>query len=125
MRFLSALFLISISFYGNGSAQLSEPKSETAKVTSVIDGDTIIVVIDGRYEKVRLLGINAPEMSDTRPKVKCFARNAKKKTEETLIGLTVTLVADKSQANRDRYGRLLRYLYRNKDLFNEWIIRKG
>jgi endonuclease YncB( thermonuclease family) len=75
------------------------------KVVKVIDGDTIKVEIKGKTETVRLIGIDAPET----PKG-CFAQEAKAKASKILAGEQVKLKADKSQKNRDIYGRLLRYV---------------
>ncbi len=73
-------------------------------VLKVVDGDTLHVRIDGTDEKVRIIGINAPETDE------CWGGESTEAAARLLDGATVTLVADPTQADRDRYGRLLRYV---------------
>lgn len=73
-------------------------------VLRVVDGDTVHVLVEGRDETVRLIGINAPETDQ------CWGSEATQAAARLLDGATVTLVADPTQADRDRYGRLLRYV---------------
>jgi micrococcal nuclease len=74
----------------------------------VADGDTITVAIDGVDERVRLIGIDAPELHNPR---ECFAQEAADHAARVLSGNSVRLEADPSQDDRDRYGRLLRYVF--------------
>jgi micrococcal nuclease len=109
-----------------GSQSRSNTTNNTASagyyvVANVIDGDTIKVNIDGNLESVRLIGIDAPELPDD-----CFAREAKSKANRTLLGQQVKLEADKSQDNRDVYGRLLRYVFLPDGTnFNQLLIAEG
>ncbi len=125
MKLILTLLICTLVSIGYALAQSSKPKTESAKVTSVADGDTITVLINGKYEKVRLIGVNSPELKDERPRVKCMAWGAKAFAADSLTGLNVTLEADPTQADRDRYGRLLRYVFWNDGNFNEYIIKKG
>lgn len=84
---------------------------ETYKVLKVIDGDTIQVDIHGKKEVVRLLGIDSPESVDPRKTVQCFAKEATIKLKSYVDGKQIILVEDSTQGNRDRYNRLLRYVY--------------
>lgn len=79
-------------------------------VSSVVDGDTFHVVAGEQKETIRVLGIDTPEVVDPRKPVQCFGREASAKAKELLRGKLVTLTADPSQADKDRYGRLLRYV---------------
>ncbi len=81
----------------------------TARVSRVIDGDTIDVVINGATERVRMIGIDTPETKHPQRPVECYGPQATEKTASLVAGKTVTLVKDVSE--RDRYGRLLRYVY--------------
>ncbi|TSC55244.1 MAG: micrococcal nuclease [Microgenomates group bacterium LiPW_31] len=82
------------------------PTTETFKVTRVIDGDTI--EIEGG-ERVRYIGIDTPETVDPRKPVQCFGIEASKKNKELVEGKNVRL--EKDITDKDKYGRLLRYVY--------------
>jgi micrococcal nuclease len=85
-----------------------------ATVVRVVDGDTIVARIDGAQEKVRLIGIDTPETVKPRSPVECFGKEASAHTKELLPpGTPVRLVLDAEA--RDRYGRLLAYVYRAAD----------
>jgi len=84
--------------------------SELHQVVKVVDGDTIDVDIDGTIERLRLIGVDTPETVDPRKPVQCFGREASDRTKEMLAGQEVFLEADPSQGERDKYGRLLRYV---------------
>lgn len=99
--------------------------NETYVVTAVSDGDTIKVRIGTKIETVRLIGIDTPETKDPRKPVQCFGNEASNYTKEMLLNKNVTLRADTSQSNRDKYGRLLRYVYVNETNFNLQLIQAG
>lgn len=133
------IFLFSFILYLSNKEARVNPKVETANVSSVnklnnnpeypvtrvIDGDTIIVDINGKDEKLRLIGVNTPETVDPRKKVQCFGREANNFVKNMLTGKSVTLEADPTQSDRDKYGRLLRYVYLDDILVNEEIISSG
>jgi endonuclease YncB( thermonuclease family) len=79
---------------------------ETGNVTKVVDGDTLKVRIrGGRVVSVRMLGINTPERG------RCGYGEATDNLRKLApVGSTVDLVSDRTQAVKDRYGRLLRYV---------------
>ncbi len=96
-------------------------------VTRVVDGDTIEVLIDNKLEKIRIIGIDTPELSDTREQILCFANESKKFTQDKLLNQLVWLEADLSQGNIDKYGRLLRFVWINNQTvdFGKEVILKG
>ncbi len=94
-------------------------------VTRVVDGDTLEVQLGTTTEKVRLLGIDTPELRDKREVVRCFADVAKQKTTELVSGKQVRLEADDTQDDRDRYRRLLRYVYVGDVLVNRELVAQG
>jgi micrococcal nuclease len=95
-------------------------------VSRVIDGDTIEVTKEGVIEKVRLIGIDTPEVVDPRKPVECFGKEASQKAKELLTGKQVILIADRSQQNKDRYGRLLRYVFLEDGThINKQLISEG
>jgi micrococcal nuclease len=81
------------------------------QVSKVIDGDTISVLMNGKNEKIRILGINTPETVDPRRRVECFGREASDHAKSILTNQSVKLEADPSQDDKDKYGRLLRYVF--------------
>jgi micrococcal nuclease len=82
-------------------------------VSDVVDGDTIKVVSRGFETPVRLIGIDTPETRHPDKPVQCFGPAASARAKRLLpIGQRVTLVTDPTQDTRDRYGRLLAYVYR-------------
>lgn len=96
------------------------------QVVSVTDGDTLKVDLNGTTETLRLIGIDTPETVDPRKPVQCFGEEASKKAKETLTGKKVSLEADPTQGERDKYQRLLRYVYlEDGTSFNRWMIEEG
>jgi micrococcal nuclease len=99
---------------------------QTARVLTVHDGDTITVRIDGRTEKVRLVGIDSPELDDVRPEYHDAAYAARDYARSRLGGEPVTLETEAQQPDRDQYGRLLRYVILDDGTnVNEDFVRKG
>jgi len=100
--------------------------AESARCTRVVDGDTIVVSIAGRIEKVRLIGVDTPETVHPQKPVEYFGREASAFTKRMVEGQTVRLEEDGQSANRDRYGRLLRYVFLpDGRLLNAEIIAQG
>lgn len=96
------------------------------KVTKVIDGDTIQVKIGSKKEKVRLIGIDTPETVSTSKPVACFGKEASEKAKEMLLGKKVRLEADATNSDRDKYNRLLRYVYLKDGTFvNQYLLKEG
>ncbi len=95
-------------------------------VVRVVDGDTIDVNIDGKVERLRLIGMDTPETVDPRKPVQCFGKEASAKAKELLSGKKVRLEKDDSQGNRDKYDRLLRYVFlEDGTSFNKKMIAMG
>src|SRR5207253_6190876 len=90
----------------------------SAQVVSVHDGDSITVLIDGRKEKVRLIGIDAPEL-DQAP----WGVQARDALRGLVDGKTVRLETDITI--RDQYRRLLAYVYVGEMLVNLELVRQG
>lgn len=96
---------------GGGDAETDGPKvlHQLAKVVRVIDGDTVrLNLIPGPKRTVRLLGIDTPEVYGGE---ECFGPEASRKAKKLMPkGSRVRLHSDPTQALKDRYGRLLRYV---------------
>jgi micrococcal nuclease len=82
-------------------------------VLRVVDGDTILVAVGGRQERVRYIGVDTPETVKPRTPVQCFGKRASAENHRLVDGRAVRLVSDVEA--RDRYGRLLAYVYRADD----------
>jgi len=89
-------------------------------VTKVVDGDTIRVLLDGKEEKVRYIGIDAPESTTTQ---EAFGKEATKHNAQLVRDQIVELYRDVSET--DRYGRLLRYVVTNSIFVNLKLIEEG
>jgi len=98
-------------------------RSESARVISVTDGDTIEVSRRGRARDVRLIGIDTPEVYS---RTECGGRQASKSMKQMLSpGDRIHLIRDRSQDNRDAYGRLLRYVIRKGSDVNRKQVHRG
>ena len=109
-----------------GRVTSQSTKPGMAQVSSVADGDTIDVTLDGHTERVRLLGIDTPETVDPRRPVGCFGPEASHETKALLPpGTWVRLERDVEL--RDRYGRLLASVTRMPDklVVNRHLLAGG
>jgi micrococcal nuclease len=100
-------------------------RGDAARVVRVVDGDTIRVDLPSGEEAVRYIGIDTPESVKPGSPVECFAKRASAFNARLVEGERVRLVGDVEE--RDRYGRLLAYVYRARDgLFvNAELVRRG
>ena len=94
-------------------------------VTKVADGDTIEVDMNGTLERVRMIGVDTPETHKPNTPVQCYGPEASDYTTKLLTHQNVRLEADPTDDNRDRYDRLLRYVYFNDTLVNKSLIEQG
>ncbi|MCA9301440.1 thermonuclease family protein [Candidatus Nomurabacteria bacterium] len=95
-------------------------------VTKFDDGDTIQVDMEGKKETVRFIGVDTPETHDPRKPIQCFGKAASNFTKSTIDQNRVRLESDPTGSNRDRYQRLLRYVYLpDGTLVNLKIIAEG
>lgn len=95
------------------------------KVSDIIDGDTIKVKIDNQEKTVRLIGIDAPEIKDLQTP-RCYGKEAAARIQHYVQDKQVSLKADKTQDDKDKYGRLLRYVYtEDKTNVNKTLVSEG
>ncbi|HEY8808871.1 MAG TPA: thermonuclease family protein [Solirubrobacterales bacterium] len=99
------------------------PASAVVQVSRVVDGDTIEVLLGGRSEDVRLIGVDTPETVKPDTPVQCFGERASHFTKRRLTGRWVRLVFGVER--RDVYGRLLAYVYLHGRFFNPILVRRG
>ncbi|CAN5230887.1 MAG: thermonuclease family protein [Nocardioides sp.] len=105
---------------GDSQAAPTPPKAiqQVAKVVKVVDGDTIDVRIKkgsawSRAKRIRIIGIDTPEVTGT---LQCWGPQATNAAKRIVpIGTVVTIKSDPSQDKVDKYNRLLRYVNRKSD----------
>ena len=120
LSFVKRLLVLFCLFLLTFSLSCSKDK-EAPKVNRVIDGDTIDVYIGTDIQRVRLIGINTPEIGQP------YAHEATEALKDLVLKKEVRLEKDISET--DRYGRLLRYVYvsaNGGEIFvNEEMVRNG
>jgi micrococcal nuclease len=99
------------------------PRSATAYVTRVVDGDTIEVRLDGEEDDVRYIGLDTPETVKPGEAVECFGPQASNFNHRLVERKRVRLVFDAER--RDVYGRLLAYVYLDGRFVNADLLRRG
>jgi micrococcal nuclease len=110
---LAALIaMLVFSLLGRYQAAI-QSKTEYVRVVEVNDGDTITVILEGRKERVRLIGIDAPELHQ-RP----WGQRAKRHLQEMLNASQWTVSLEFDIEKRDQYGRLLGYIWTS----DRWLI---
>ena len=87
-----------------------------AKVTRVIDGDTIVI---DTGDHVRYIGMNTPELETSQ----CYATEASEINKNLVLGKTVKLVKDVSET--DKYERLLRIVYIGDQMIDDELVKDG
>ena len=102
-------------------AKTTHNKNGAVQVARVVDGDTIVLASG---ERLRYIGIDTPEEVDARKPVQCFAREAAEKNKELVEEKMVTFVKDVDE--RDKYGRLLGFVYLEDGTFvNLELVKDG
>jgi micrococcal nuclease len=101
----------------------SEPRSATALVTRVVDGDTIEVRLGGRREDIRYIGVDTPETVEPGAPAQCFGHRASRFNRRLVGGRRVRLVFGIER--HDAYGRLLAYVYVDHRFVNAELVRRG
>jgi micrococcal nuclease len=100
---------------------LSPSHAEIYKVKRVIDGDTLLLI---NGERVRLIGVDTPETKHPQKPVQYFGREAYLFTKQMIDGKEARFEFERQK--RDRYGRLLAYVYLLDGTFlNAEIIKQG
>lgn len=96
---------------------------ETATVTGVVDGDTIHVSTSAGDFTVRYIGIDTPETVDPGRPIGCFGQEASARNKKMVDGRVVELEKDVSET--DEFGRLLRYVWVDRQMVNAVLVRDG
>jgi endonuclease YncB( thermonuclease family) len=116
-----------IGIISGKSSSVIEQSPGLYRVVRVVDGDTIKVDIAGEIETVRLIGIDTPELAGPdNPKADYFGPEAALYAKRLLENQSVYLIPDPMQSGRDKYDRLLRYVFlEDGTLVNAKLIAEG
>ncbi len=130
LTLLVALLISGLGFlserYAPAQDTLGSVSPGNYEVIEVNDGDTVTVSMDGKKERIRMIGVDTPETQDPRKPVQCFGKASTNFTRQLIGEQGVRLESDTLSSNRDRYNRLLRYVYTaDGKLVQEEIIREG
>ncbi|MDC0706378.1 thermonuclease family protein [Priestia sp. AB] len=104
-------------------ASSASSHGEQATVTRVVDGDTIHVSLKGKDETIRMLLLDTPETVDPNKPVEPFGKDASNFAKQTLSGKTVGIQVGSEP--RDKYGRLLAYVWVGNKTYQEMVLEKG
>ena len=104
-------------------ASSTSSHGEQATVTRVVDGDTIHVSLKGKDETIRMLLLDTPETVDPNKPVEPFGKDASNFAKQTLSGKTVGIQVGSEP--RDKYGRLLAYVWVGNKTYQEMVLEKG
>lgn len=113
---------------GEDDGRPAAPAAGQGTVTRVVDGDTVIVRLDGRDRRVRLLGVDAPESVTPDAPVECYGPQSAAAARRLMpAGARVEVATDPSQGAEDRFGRLLAEVTVRGDevTVNEALVRQG
>jgi micrococcal nuclease len=107
----------------------TSPELVDATVVRVVDGDTIIVALGGRQQRVRLIGINSPELNKPDGPIECYATEATMQTAALIDRASDHVQLERDTSETDQYGRLLRYVWLlnpdGKQMLNEALVEGG
>lgn len=111
---------------GDASQAAVQNQPGLYSVSRFVDGDTIAVNMNGKAEKIRLIGVDTPETHKPNTPVQCYGPAAAAFTKNSLTGKKFRLVSDSLSTDRDRYDRLLRYIVLTDGTnFNKQLIEGG
>lgn len=118
-QFLAPALALALSGCFTAIENRAASQGTSANLVHVIDGDTIIVSIDDVEEHIRIIGIDAPEVGE------CKAQEATDALTLMLSGADIVLEKSSIGDNRDKYGRLLRYVRHDDADIGALLLRHG
>ncbi|MFD0697187.1 thermonuclease family protein [Paenibacillus sp. GCM10027628] len=119
----ASLLLLVMVTAGCSSQSTATPGRESAKVERIVDGDTLEVTLNGKKEKVRLIGVDTPETKKPNTPVMFYGKEASEYTTKRLLKQTIELEFDVEK--QDPYKRLLAYVWIGDELFNRTLVQEG
>ena len=111
---LRILVAVALSLLVSCSSGATTENEVLITILKVVDGDTVDIDIKGNTERVRLIGVNTPETKHPTKPIECFGPEASAYLTQLLPKGTHVRIERDIEA-RDRYGRMLLYLYRESD----------
>jgi micrococcal nuclease len=117
------LLAVTTAFATFAEAQQANTQTIVAYVTRVVDGDTIHAMIGNQVETIRYIGINTPETHHPRLGAQPGGQEATEVNRQLVEGKWVQLTLDVQQ--RDKYGRLLAYVWINGEMVNAHLVHRG
>jgi endonuclease YncB( thermonuclease family) len=113
-------------WFGQAQQAVEQSSPGLYTIKRFVDGDTIVVDMNGTDETVRMIGVDTPETHKPNSPVQCYGPAASAYTKNLIGSQKVRLEADPTNQNRDRYNRLLRYAYLpDGKLIAEEVIANG
>ncbi|MBI9018402.1 MAG: thermonuclease family protein [Phycisphaerae bacterium] len=138
LRFTGIIVLLALAINASvnksknlGQGEFKHNSQQYYTVIKVVDGDTIDIdkadVISGKsFTRIRLRGIDTPETKHPTQPVGYFGPEAAEFTRKTVLNKQIRIVLLENQDNRDKYGRLLAYVYLNDGrMLNKELISQG
>ena len=129
MKRATASALAAIALIAQGCRQ-TQPATSTEEVqpaegvvTTVVDADSIHVILGERTERIRLIGVDAPEVDHPDQPAECYGHESANFTQRTLEGRSIRIEFDVER--RDRFDRVLAYVFHDSELFNEKLVAEG
>ncbi|MGG1514760.1 thermonuclease family protein [Paenibacillus oryzisoli] len=117
------LLLVALLACACGAKKASQAGKETVKVERVVDGDTLEVTLNGKKEKIRLIGVDTPETKKANTPVMFYGKEASDFTTKRLEKQSVELEYDVDK--KDQYDRVLAYVWIGDELFNRTLVQEG
>lgn len=126
LRIIITIILITVLLLLAGCQQTtptSSPSRDQVKVERVVDGDTLEILLNGKKEKLRLIGVDTPEMKKPNTPIMFYGEEASQYTKKRLDKKTIELEWDINR--KDQYDRLLAYVWIDGELFNRTLVSEG
>jgi micrococcal nuclease len=127
-KIIVLLCVVILAIITKDSSEITETviQQEQATLVRVVDGDTVLVRIDGKEQSVRLIGVDAPEVKGPYAELECYGNESKDYLSELLpTEDQVILEYDDSQGRYDKYDRILAYIFLGEKNIGEYMIQNG